>query len=96
MLEELKEYVVLIQLLVGSVFLSDHFFKPNKSFEEEKERLRKLISIIEDRRDYLENRKEEHKMTITLRDIAKTLDHSTLQPFLTDDDIRKGCDIALQ
>ena len=35
-------------------------------------------------------------MAITLRDIAKTLDHSTLQPFLTDDDIRKGCDIALQ
>ena len=33
---------------------------------------------------------------ITLRDIAKTLDHSTLQPFLTEDDIRKGCDIALQ
>ena len=24
------------------------------------------------------------------------LDHSTLQPFLTEDDIRKGCDIALQ
>lgn len=35
-------------------------------------------------------------MPITLRDIAKTLDHSTLQPFLTEDDIRKGCDIALQ
>lgn len=35
-------------------------------------------------------------MSITLRDIAKTLDHSTLQPFLTEDDIRKGCDIALQ
>ncbi len=35
-------------------------------------------------------------MAITLRDIAKTLDHSTLQPFLTEDDIRKGCDIALQ
>ena len=35
-------------------------------------------------------------MAITLRDIAKTLDHSTLQPFLTPDDIRKGCDIALQ
>ena len=34
-------------------------------------------------------------MAITLRDIAKTLDHSTLQPFLTEDDIRKGCDIAL-
>ena len=35
-------------------------------------------------------------MAITLRDIAKTLDHSTLQPFLTEADIRKGCDIALQ
>ena len=35
-------------------------------------------------------------MAITLRDIAKTLDHSTLQPFLTEEDIRKGCDIALQ
>ena len=35
-------------------------------------------------------------MSITLRDIAKTLDHSTLQPFLTEDDIRKGCDVALQ
>lgn len=33
---------------------------------------------------------------ITLRDIAKMLDHSTLQPFLTDEDIRKGCDVALQ
>ena len=35
-------------------------------------------------------------MSITLLEIAKTLDHSTLQPFLTEDDIRKGCDIALQ
>ena len=35
-------------------------------------------------------------MPITLRDIAKMLDHSTLQPFLTEDDIRKGCDIALE
>ena len=35
-------------------------------------------------------------MAITLKDIAKMLDHSTLQPFLTDDDIRKGCDVALQ
>ena len=35
-------------------------------------------------------------MSITLYDIAKTLDHSTLQPFLTEDDIRKGCDVALQ
>ncbi len=43
MLEELEKYVVLIQLLVGSIFLSDHFFKPNKSFEEEKESLRKKL-----------------------------------------------------
>ena len=35
-------------------------------------------------------------MSLTLREIAKTLDHSTLQPFLTADDIKKGCDIALQ
>ena len=35
-------------------------------------------------------------MSITLYDIAKTLDHSTLQPFLMEDDIRKGCDVALQ
>ena len=35
-------------------------------------------------------------LSITLYEIAKTLDHSTLQPFLTEDDIRKGCDIALQ
>lgn len=33
---------------------------------------------------------------ITLHEIAKLLDHSTLQPFLTDEDIIKGCDIALQ
>ena len=35
-------------------------------------------------------------MAITLREIAKMLDHSMLQPFLTEDDIRKGCDIALK
>lgn len=35
-------------------------------------------------------------MSVSLREIAKMLDHSTLQPFLTEDDIRKGCDIALQ
>lgn len=35
-------------------------------------------------------------MPITLKEIAKMLDHSTLQPFLTEEDIRKGCDIALQ
>ena len=33
---------------------------------------------------------------LTAKEIAKLLDHSTLQPFLTDDDIRKGCDIALK
>jgi deoxyribose-phosphate aldolase len=30
-------------------------------------------------------------MSITPHDIAKMLDHSTLQPFLTEADIRKGC-----
>lgn len=33
---------------------------------------------------------------IALNDIAKMLDHSTLQPYLTEEDIRKGCDIALK
>ena len=31
------------------------------SFDEEKSRLRKLINIIEERRKYLDERKEEHK-----------------------------------
>ena len=35
-------------------------------------------------------------MAITPHDIAKMLDHSTLQPFLTEDDIRKGCELALK
>lgn len=35
-------------------------------------------------------------MRLTPSDIAKMLDHSTLQPFLTDADIEKGCDIALR
>lgn len=35
-------------------------------------------------------------MKITIRDIAKMLDHSTLQPFLTLDDIRRGCELALK
>ena len=35
-------------------------------------------------------------MSITLQEIAKMLDHSTLQPFLVPDDIKKGCDIALE
>ena len=33
---------------------------------------------------------------LTPHDIAKMLDHSTLQPFLTEDDIRKGCELALK
>ncbi|MCL2811543.1 MAG: deoxyribose-phosphate aldolase [Clostridia bacterium] len=33
---------------------------------------------------------------LTPQIIAKMLDHSTLQPFLTADDIRTGCEIALQ
>lgn len=33
---------------------------------------------------------------LTPNDIAAMLDHSTLQPFLTDEDIRKGCEIALK
>lgn len=35
-------------------------------------------------------------MSLTPHDIAKMLDHSTLQPFLTEDDIRRGCEIALK
>lgn len=34
--------------------------------------------------------------TLTPHDIAKMLDHSTLQPFLTDEDIRQGAKVALQ
>ena len=34
-------------------------------------------------------------MSLTLKDIAKMLDHSTLQPFLTEADIYKGCETAL-
>lgn len=33
-------------------------------------------------------------MTITLRDIAKMIDHSLLHPTMTDDEIRKGCELA--
>lgn len=40
--------------------------------------------------------KGDHHMKLTLNDIAKMLDHSTLQPFLTQEDVRKGCEIALQ
>ena len=35
-------------------------------------------------------------MSLTPHDIAKMLDHSTLQPFLTEADIRRGCEIALK
>lgn len=35
-------------------------------------------------------------MSLTPKDIAGMLDHSTLQPYLTEDDIRKGCEIALK
>ncbi len=35
-------------------------------------------------------------MLITPKDIAKMLDHSTLQPFLTQEEVRKGCEIALK
>ncbi len=33
---------------------------------------------------------------LSLRTVAKMLDHSTLQPYLTPDDVRRGCDIALK
>lgn len=35
-------------------------------------------------------------MALTPKDIAKMLDHSTLQPYLTEEDIRKGCELALK
>ena len=35
-------------------------------------------------------------MALTPKDIAAMLDHSTLQPWLTEDDIRRGCEVALQ
>lgn len=35
-------------------------------------------------------------MSLTPHEIAKMLDHSTLQPNLTQEDIRKGCEIALK
>lgn len=35
-------------------------------------------------------------MTLTPSDIAAMLDHSTLQPYLTEDDIRLGCELALK
>ena len=33
-------------------------------------------------------------MTITLRELAKMIDHSLLHPTMTDDDVRKGCELA--
>lgn len=39
--------------------------------------------------------KGEQPMKLTPQDIAKMLDHSTLQPYLTQEDIRKGCELAL-
>ena len=35
-------------------------------------------------------------MILTANTVAKLLDHSTLQPFLTQEDIRKGCELALK
>ncbi len=40
--------------------------------------------------------KGDRPMKLTPKDIAKMLDHSTLQPFLTQEDVRKGCELALQ
>src|SRR5688572_19131498 len=33
-------------------------------------------------------------MTTTLRDLAKMIDHSLLHPTMTDDEIRKGCELS--
>ena len=35
-------------------------------------------------------------MTISLRDLAKMIDHSLLHPTMTDADVRKGCELARQ
>ena len=35
-------------------------------------------------------------MRLTPQDIANMLDHSTLQPYLTDEDVRKACELALR
>ena len=35
-------------------------------------------------------------MTPTLRDLAKMIDHSLLHPTMTDDEIRKGCELSRQ
>jgi deoxyribose-phosphate aldolase len=39
---------------------------------------------------------EGNNMALTPKDIAAMLDHSTLQPWLTEDDIRRGCEVALK
>jgi deoxyribose-phosphate aldolase len=36
----------------------------------------------------------EGEATVTLRGLAKMIDHSLLHPTMTDDDIRKGCELA--
>ena len=41
-------------------------------------------------------KKQEEYTMLTPKDIASMLDHSTLQQFLTDEDIRKGCEIAIK
>jgi len=33
---------------------------------------------------------------VTLKDLAKMIDHSLLHPTMTDDDIRRGCELALR
>ena len=33
---------------------------------------------------------------ITVKDLAKMIDHSLLHPAMTDDDLREGCEIAKQ
>ena len=35
-------------------------------------------------------------MALTPKEIAAMLDHSTLQPWLTEKEIRRGCEIALK
>lgn len=35
-------------------------------------------------------------MSLSYRDVAKMLDHSLLQPVMTDADLEKGCELALQ
>jgi deoxyribose-phosphate aldolase len=37
-----------------------------------------------------------HSQTITLEQFAKTIDHSLLQPQLTDADVRAGCELAVR